>query len=268
MNSLEKKIIDYLNDLSQNHSAVGIKAEFEDEGASFEEVSILKKYALIADLDLTVKIGGCGALNDIVQAKNMSVKSIVAPMIESAYALKKFLQSIELIYNNQQPPELFINIETINGYKLIDEILSEQESKNLTGVVVGRFDMAKSIGLECKDTNGDVLFDIVNSLSKSVLDKGLQLVVGGGVNDKSLDFFKKLTFIPNRFETRKILFNTNEVLNNGDTEAILKAIDFEMLWLKLKREVYGIKSPKDEKRLLILEDRQSNFFKNQAILSV
>ena len=45
-----------------------------------------------ANLNLNVKIGGCEAKNDIFFCKKIKTNSMVAPMIESEYALKKFIQ--------------------------------------------------------------------------------------------------------------------------------------------------------------------------------
>ena len=45
-----------------------------------------------AKVDLNVKIGGCEAKNDIFFCKKIKTNSIVAPMVESEYALRKFIQ--------------------------------------------------------------------------------------------------------------------------------------------------------------------------------
>lgn len=266
MNLLEKNVIDTLIDLKENHHILGIKAEFEDEGASFEEVLLFKKIAIISDLDLTVKIGGCGALNDINQVKNIGVGSIVAPMIESSYALRKFVQAVGTVYSEEEivKPELFINIETISGYKNFEEILSVSELEDLTGIVVGRFDMAKSIGLTCKDSNGERIFEIVNDLAIKTKKTGKILTVGGGVSANSLEFFNRISGYFHRFETRKIIFDADYTLKNQDAEGILKAINFEIMWLNLKRDVYGIVQNKDSKRFKVLEERYKQFIKNQS----
>ena len=57
MNTLEKKMVDTLKDLRENHHVVGIKAEFEAEGTRLEEALRLKEVVTKAGLDLTIKIG-------------------------------------------------------------------------------------------------------------------------------------------------------------------------------------------------------------------
>ena len=70
----------------------GIKQSLEDEGASFNDIKIMKKITSAAKVDLNVKIGGCEAKNDIFFRKKIKTNSIVAPMVESEYALRKFIQ--------------------------------------------------------------------------------------------------------------------------------------------------------------------------------
>lgn len=254
MNSTENDLKKLLTDLKTNHNAIGIKSEFEDEGASLEEVQILKRIADFCDVNFTVKIGGCGALNDINQTQAINVNSIVAPMIESSYALKKFTSTVESVYKENKP-NLFINIETINGINNFDDIIKSKELEKITGIVVGRFDLAKSIGLECKDCNGDIVFDIVQTLAAKTANIGKIFTVGGGVNTNSLEFFNKMSNYLNYFETRKVIFDAKSVIKNNDITGIEKAINFELLWLKLKQELYGFTCNKDIKRFNILNAR-------------
>lgn len=254
MNAIKNELKNLLIDLKNNNNAIGIKSEFEDEGSSLEEVNILKEIADFCDVNFTIKIGGCGALNDINQAQVLNVDSIVAPMIESSYALEKFTSTAESVYSKYKP-NLFINIETINGVNNFDEIINSKEFDKLIGVVVGRFDLAKSIGLECKDCNGDKIFDIVQDIAQKTKNAGKIFTVGGGVNTSSLNFFNKISNHLDYFETRKIIFDANGVIKNNDISAIEKAIKFELLWLNLKQELYGFTSDKDTKRFNILNSR-------------
>ena len=78
----------------------GIKQSLEDEGASFNDIKIMKKITSVAKVDLNVKIGGCEAKNDIFICKKIKTNSIVAPMVESEYALRKFIQCASIQKNN------------------------------------------------------------------------------------------------------------------------------------------------------------------------
>ena len=65
MNNLEKRMVEALKDLKENHHVTGVKAEFEAEGTRMEEALRLKDVVSKAGLDLTVKVGGCEALLDM-----------------------------------------------------------------------------------------------------------------------------------------------------------------------------------------------------------
>lgn len=260
MKLFENDLVEQLIDLKENHGILGIKAEFEDEGASFEEVLYLKKITLLAGLDLTIKIGGCGALNDLNQVEKFGCSAIIAPMIESSYALKKFVSNIKTVFKNSKtaPPQLYINIETISGYNNLSEILSGPETNDIKGIVLGRFDMAKSIGLACKDCDGEQLFEIAKNVAIKAKQLNKTFVIGGGVKEHSIDFFNKLSGYIDRFETRKIIFDADYSLKNKDYEGILKAIRFEIAWIKAKKDLCGFYQEKDLIRISSLEERSEN----------
>lgn len=259
MNTLEKQMINSLIDLKENHNITAVKAEFEDEGTSLEEALRLKEIATRADIDLTIKIGGCGALKDMYEAKTIGAHAIVAPMVESSYALKKFVQATKMAFseNEREKINLFINIETITGYSNIDDILSASEAKDIMGIVLGRLDMAKSIGLSCKDVDSEKIFNIANVLANKLQKYNKKLIIGGNVSADSLSFFKSMPLGSlDKFETRKIIFDAQKALyDKNANKGILKAIEFEIMWLKNKRDVYEIIHDEDNQRLITLENR-------------
>jgi 4-hydroxy-2-oxoheptanedioate aldolase len=259
MNTLEKKMVDTLTDLRLNHHVLGVKCEFEAEGTRLEEALRLKEVVTRAGLDLTIKIGGCEALKDMYDARTIGVNSIVAPMIESSYALKKYLQSTKLAFPKDEREEIdfMINIETITGFNNVDAMLELPESQDLTGITLGRVDMTGSIGLSREDINSEKLFNIANELALKTLKYNKKMVIGGGVSAYSLPFFKKL---PQgalcKFETRKVIFDAQKALNDINVEkGILKAVGFELMWLKNKRDFYGMIHQEDFQRLIMLEER-------------
>jgi hypothetical protein len=88
--------------------------------------------------------------------------------------------------------------------------------------------------------------------------KGLECVVGGGVSDLSIPFFKA---IPRSdldfFETRKVIFKCPEAIDNDAEKGILKAVSFELLWLENKRDFYGMIFSEDKARIDMLQKRYS-----------
>src|SRR3990167_260270 len=115
MNILEKKMVAVLQDLKENHNVVGVKAEFEAEGTRLEEAMRLKEVVSKAGLDLTIKIGGCEAIKDMYEARVIGVSRIVAPIVETPYALKKYLAATKLVFSAEEREEVIflVNIETI-----------------------------------------------------------------------------------------------------------------------------------------------------------
>ncbi len=256
MNQPEQEMINILKDLKENHNVIAVKAEFEAEGTRFEEALRLKDIVTKAGLNLTIKIGGCEAIKDMYEVKLLGVSTVVAPMIETAYAMKKFVQAINLIFTEEERKNIkfLINIETITGFNNIDEIVESPYFKDLNGIVLGRVDMTGSMGLSRKDINTDKIFEIANILAKKMQSMNKEFVIGGGVSPASIPFFKKLPADSlSKFETRKIIFDAKNALKNSKTEeGILKALNFELMWLKNKQEFYGKFLKEDEARIKLL----------------
>ena len=59
-------------------------------------LKIMSKITKSLNLNLNIKIGGCEAINDIIFCKSLRPKSIVAPMVESQYALENLLKVLEI----------------------------------------------------------------------------------------------------------------------------------------------------------------------------
>lgn len=264
MNKLEKKMVEVLRDLREVHHVIGIKAEFEAEGTRMEEALRLKEVVTKAGLDLTIKIGGCEALKDMYDARSIGVTRIVAPMIESAYALKKYLAATKLVFpdDERENVSFLINIETLTGFENFDRMLEIKEAKELNGIVLGRVDMTGSMGLTREEINSDQIFEVAKTLLLKSKKFNLEFVIGGGVSAASLPFFKQLPEgLLDRYETRKVIFKCPEALNHNADKGILKAVGFELLWLKNKRDFYGMIYAEDKHRINMLQQRYDKLIK-------
>lgn len=249
MITYNSRISEILNDLKENYNAIGIKSEFAEEGACYDEVAALKNLADNIGLEYILKIGGCEAKKDIADAENLKVNSIVAPMIESEYALKKF---IKIASNTFSGENLFINIETINGYNNLDNIIQSDAFNNLKGIVFGRSDFAGSLNLTCKNADDEIIYNYVNEISQKIKKQSKEFIVGGNISPNSIQFLKNLTYL-SKFETRKIIFDSYALKNPNIKNGILRAIEFEILWLKYKNN--GNLTKQDEKRIELLSMR-------------
>ncbi len=259
MNQLERKMMDTLKDLRENHHVVGVKAEFEAEGTRMEEALRLKEVVTKAGLDLFIKIGGCEAIKDMFDARTIGVKGIVGPMIETEYAMTKYVKATHFVFPQEERNEMefLINVETKTGVEHLDAMIARPEFKEISGVVFGRVDMTGSMGLTREDINSEAIFNVAYAVSEKAQKSGKKMVIGGGVSAQSLPFFKRLPpGALTRFETRKIIFGAQEALKDPATDkGILKAVGFELMWLKNKRDFYEIIFKEDAARIDMLEAR-------------
>jgi 4-hydroxy-2-oxoheptanedioate aldolase len=258
MNNFERKMVSILTDLRENHHVVGVKAEFEAEGTRTEEALRLKEVISRAGLPLTLKIGGCEALRDMYEARIIGVSRIVAPMVETAYALKKFLQAFQAAFPEEERREVVaaINIETETSIRNFDAMLEDPNIKGLNGIVLGRVDLSGSLGLSRDEINSERVTGLMKETFAKAKKHGLVCAVGGGVSADSLPAFRSL---PEKsidyYETRKVIFGCPAALGELANRGILKAVEFELLWLKNKRDYYGHIFAEDKNRIDMLETR-------------
>jgi 4-hydroxy-2-oxoheptanedioate aldolase len=257
MNELERKMVLQLEDLRQNHHAIGVKAEFEAEGTRLEEAMRLKDVVSSAGLNLTIKVGGGEALRDMYEARVIGVERVVGPMIESAYALHKFLAAASLAFPESERGDVqfAVNVETITAVENLDGMLALPEIGELDGVVLGRVDMTGSLGLSREDVNDQRILDIARRVFQAAKGKDLECAMGGGVAKEALPFMRDLGDLLDRYETRKVIFGCPAALGDDAEAGILKAVGFELMWLKNKRDFYGSIYEEDRTRIEMLEAR-------------
>jgi 4-hydroxy-2-oxoheptanedioate aldolase len=258
MNTLEHKMVEVLTDLRDNHAVIGVKAEFEAEGTRLEEALRLKEVVMRAGLGLTIKIGGCEAIRDMYECRSIGVERLVAPMIETAFALKKFISAARMVFpeDERRDVKFSANIETITGCQNFDAMLELPESADLHGIIMGRVDLTGSMSMPREAIDSEPVLEITKGLFIKSKSRGLENAIGGGVSASSLPCFRRLpTGTIDRYETRKVIFKCPEALNHHADKGILKAVGFELLWLKNKRDYYGCISMEDFERFKLLEER-------------
>ena len=80
--------------------------------------------------------------------------------------------------------------------------------------------------------------------------------MGGGVSLEAINILKSVQNIYlDRFETRKIIFSANALKIPSLKEGMLAAVNFELLWLKNKKNYYGAIFTEDDKRIKMLSGR-------------
>ena len=263
MNTLERKMLDLLKQIKDEYGVVACKAEFEAEGTRVDELLRLLELTNKADLKLGLKIGGCEAIRDLLESKSFGCDYIIAPMIESAYALKKYIDAKNKVYpRSHEAPDFLFNIETETGFNNCLEIF-EVASGNLNGCVFGRVDYTGSKGLASDQINEKhVSLDVIK-IADLCVKKNMDFVVGGGVSIDAISCLKEIRDCRlTRFETRKIIFGADALDLDKISTGLLKAVEFELLWLKNKREFHEMIFGEDKNRIDMLELRWKKLLSN------
>lgn len=257
MNKIEKKMVEILDRGKSLHGVVSVKAEFEAEGTRTDELLRLVDVSRSAGLPLTLKIGGCEAIRDLLEAKQIGVRYIVAPMIETPYALTKYIKAVEMVYtqDEREDTDFLFNMETITAYDHRHELIETAKGK-LSGIVFGRVDFSGSMGLGRDAIETPTITDKVVEIAKLTKAEGLDLVMGGAISSDALKNVKSVqSHYLTRFETRKVVFNGDAVATESIQDGLLNAVHFELLWLMNKRDYYANITKEDQSRIEMLEAR-------------
>ena len=229
-----KKFVKYLKNLKK-FNVVAVKQSLEDEGASFEEIKLMRRITKAAGLQHNIKVGGCEAKTDIYSCEKLGVSGIVAPMVETSYALRKFMQ----IISKKKKQNLYINLESIHAINNIDKIIKSKEFNKLKGVVIGRSDLAGSLNLEKSKVDSDKIFKLVIKLLKRLKKKNVYTKMGGSLTPNSVDFVRKLfqKKLLNSVETRNIEVKLNNYVLKNFREIIISIFNFELEWIKYNKKI-------------------------------
>ena len=124
-------MLDILRRGSEEFGYVGVKAEFEAEGTRTEELRRLNEIPRKAGLEMGLKIGGCEAVRDLFESKQLGVEYIIAPMIESTYALSKFIDAKKAIYlvSEQLKSPMSLNISAFSSIEELNKIKNQYNGK-------------------------------------------------------------------------------------------------------------------------------------------
>jgi hypothetical protein len=253
MESLQKILL-LLKDLGCS----GIKVSFEDEGALYNEIITMRNLTEKVGLELSVKIGGCEAKRDIIDCIDLNCDSIVAPMVESKFALNKFLTSLDSCNYTKKKG---FNLETIQSFNNLQE-LSNSFGK-LDFITLGRHDFVKSLSENSEYVDSDQLYEIAEKLFTFVKNnhKNMKCYMGGFLSKNSINFIKKLIEknLLDAFESRYIIFNIQNIKDLNNLEKCIELAQlFEFEWLNLIRNRYLNQANKDLKRIELIKNKINN----------
>jgi hypothetical protein len=264
MNLNEKTMLSILKEGREKYSFIGVKTEFEAEGVRMEEMLRLSEITRKADLKIGIKIGGCEAITDLYQAKLIGSDYIIAPMVETSYALSKYIEAKNKIYSEEEKKDVkfFFNLETITAFNNLEEIAKVATAKDgVDGMVFGRVDFVGSLGLSRDKISDDQISKYINQTAQTCKQHDLDFIIGGAVTEETITSVlsaKKIHLT--RFETRKIICDSS-LLNdrNNLLKGLENAVRFELLWLENKHNYYSLISQEDNLRIAMLKNRLKTF---------
>ena len=189
----DEKFLKLIGDLKVS-GASGIKLELESEYLPEEKCLEIANTLRQNDFNLVLKLGGPSSLNDICVAKNINANAIVAPMVESAYGLEKFVKTLLCVYSETEALEkkIYINIETKTGLEKFENIISSRYIKYVTGIVIGRSDLSSSLHLEEALIDSDKMYETIFPVIERCYKEGKKVIMGGKITPTSVPFLKKI----------------------------------------------------------------------------
>lgn len=243
-----------LETLAKNYGVIGMKQSFEDEGVLLNDVVAFKRVTEICGIQSFVKIGGCEAKSDLYNCIRMGINGVIAPMVETQFALSKFTDMMK-DYPNRA--DAFIVVESKTSYENIDDILKYGEGK-LKGIVVGRSDFSKSYNLSKSEVDSDFVYDKVEEVLQKAKQYNYVTVLGGSVSTRSTKFIKNMFSkgLLDRIETRNVVVELTKANITTIDNVIQKALDFEIEWLNYKLSISSKLSAEYSERIGLLKNRK------------
>lgn len=222
----------------------------EEEGLSAQEVAFVAGL-VPPDLGIMVKIGGPCARADLRLAASVKATAVIAPMVESPFALMRFVEACALDLAERRPQtELAFNLETAQALGQLDTLLDHPSARELTFVNIGRSDLAASLGLTIVDPK---MHGIVAHAISQISARNLPVHVGGSVTRASLLPLLEMAAI-SAFHTRFLAF----AVGSRVAEAIDAALRLEVELLGIlarqfpsRAESFDARAHETERRLQV-----------------
>ena len=223
--SLLFKIRKSLSELVSSYAFSGLKGGTETEDMDHDELRLL---SLIGKdiVPVAVKIGGPEARTDIRYCYSIGIDGISAPMIESEYSLRNFINTLK----NLIPPVGYgklkksINLETITGYRNILEIADSKSFLDLDNVTAARSDLSASMDMQPDDPE---VMRVTSQIVKISKDRGKKTSVGGTIT-KSNFYVICDTINPDSINSRHVAVDIHKVKSQNLKDVPEMMLSFEM----------------------------------------
>jgi citrate lyase beta subunit len=224
-----------------------LKGEFEAEGLTRDTLAGEVAFAARHGVGYLVKIGGCEAKADIRFLQQIGVRDVVAPMIESGFAMSKYMAML--------PDGAFdhvgVTVETRHAVERIEDLLDA--GTKLTEVTIGRTDLTASFGgngVENEETMG-----MVKTVARAAAKRGLPTTMGGSVSAATRAMLREdgeLRELITAVETRKCVMKVDHFLED---EALADAFAIETALLEMQAQHHGTIARAADQRLTQIRAR-------------
>ena len=235
--------------LKNKYSCIGIKTSFEDEGANPSDVIKLRSLTSENGLKLAIKIGGCEAKTDVKTAADLCADSLVGPMIESKYALEKYVQATKHLDLKRGA-----NLETITALNNIDQLLSVQ---GIDYFVIGRVDLVGSLGQSRDQIESEDNQHLIEQALTKIKEADKKTYMGGALSKATKPFVERMfkKGLLDYIETRFVIMKLNSELFELWDEAIQTSHEFEMKWTQYLADRAALVNNSLNSRLNLIQSR-------------
>jgi hypothetical protein len=199
---------------------------------------------------IRIKIGGCEACGDLKALLRMGFKDFIAPMIETPFAMQKFIDAVR--WATKGHPEelrLCLNLESITAFENLDRILAAPGKELIHKINVGKTDLGASMEKEADDPEVLGMAAVIVSKAKKA---GMRTGVGGSINIRTISQVLHIVQ-PDEVETRNIVFDAKRMTR--PEQSIRTALEFEGMLLIAEAEFHRSQIEELEGRKAGLERR-------------
>ncbi|MFN4216254.1 MAG: aldolase/citrate lyase family protein [Brevinematales bacterium] len=250
---IEREMLESLVLLKELYRIRGIKAEFEAEGASYQDMVRLRRLTLQAGVPFYVKIGGVEAVRDMRECMELGVDGIIAPMVESSFGVKKFQDAYKSVFA-EKSHHIAINIETRQAVAQLEEILDVARGF-VDAITIGRTDLSASFFDDEVTPDSEFIWETVEHICK-VAGKDFTITLGGNISATTQEKLPQHEMALRSLEcveTRKVIFPVDVFLYK--TASLSDALYFEKLFILSRKATSDCFLEPDLKRLAKLSER-------------
>ncbi|MGM0381601.1 MAG: aldolase/citrate lyase family protein [bacterium] len=239
-----------LSSLIEKHRICTMKLSTEDAGMPFEDIR--ERHRLFGDLlALQLKIGGPEARNDMRTGVTIGCRALIAPMVESPYSLKNFLNSCREVLGEKKFSfiDKQVNIETRQGVANIENILTAEGAEKLAQVTIGRHDLCRSFG---EKPNHPRVLKATKKIVDVAREQDISTSVGGRITPDDARMIAE-DINPDKINTREVGFYTSG--GQEAKETVKDILEFERALLEHERNFYRREDTRLTERIKKLKGR-------------